>query len=123
MNKFYILLIVFFISGCANFNYVVFPKTYDFVKIEDGISREEGKQIVKFVSNNYDDFFSDDSDKGSSYQSIDSISKWRTPGKPTETELKCLYSVNIGHVSHCIGINESSKEKELKLLFTTVVLV
>lgn len=67
----------------------------------------------------------------SEYVSVDakfthlaSISKWRTPGMPTDEDKKCKYSANFYYGGFgnevCIGVNEVyDQEMQLKVLGST----
>ena len=102
--------------GCTSLDYVVFPKSSHLVKIEDEISKKEGQEVISFVFNNHDKF------KGNVPTSI---SKWDTPGIPTENDLKCKYSINFGFVaSYCIGITyDKNGKKEFKILDSVYMLI
>ena len=123
MRQLYLIVLIFFVAGCASSNYVLFPNTNHHVQLDDQISKEEGQLVINFVSNNYEKFGGSDLPQDTKYKTIQSISKWHTPGLPTKEDLECQYSVNlsIGLAGNnfCIGQEKNNGQDQYKILGST----
>lgn len=119
-----VLIFCVFILGCSNNAVVKLGEDGHQIKVLDNLTKSEGEMVASFVASKMEVLRSEYISFDAKFTHLASISKWRTPGMPTDEDKKCKYSANFYYGSFgnevCIGVNEVSDQGiQLKVLWST----
>lgn len=113
-----------FIIGCSNGAVIRHEENGPRIKILDDLTESEGKMVASFVASKMNELRSEYISVDAKFTHLVSISKWHTPGMPTDEDKKCKYSANFYYGGFgntvCIGVDEISGQGiQLKVLGST----
>lgn len=113
-----------FILGCSNSAVIRHGGNGHRIKILDDLTKSEGKMVASFVASNMNELRSEYISIDAKFTHLVSISRWHTPGMPTDEDRRCKYSANFYYGGFgnevCIGADDISGEGiPLKVLGST----